>query len=177
MQTRYYWHWLALISTLVFFSSAFAQNPVKLELTSYKVIVTVGEEAKRVEKLVPATEVAPGDVLEWRLRAVNTSDQALKDVAMVIPIPPQTYYQKGSAVALTLVIDGSKTVVKPQFSFDGGKTFGFPPLFKEVKIKEDGKEVVKKVQVPPEEYTHARWVLPVMQPGETVEVFLRTVVR
>ena len=177
MQIKYAWRWFASVLALIVFSSAFAQNPVKLKLTSYKVIVTVGEEAKRVEKLVPATEVVPGDVLEWRLRAVNTGQQELKNVALVIPIPPQTYYLKGSAVALTLVSNGEKITVKPQFSFDGGKTYGFPPVFKEFRVKENGKEVVKKVEVTPEEYTHVRWVLPVVRPEEVVEVFLRTVVR
>jgi len=153
------------------------QAQVYLELSSYKVVMQTDDEGRRVEILKPALNVAPGDVIEWRLRAVNKSGRELENVALVIPIPPQTYYLDGSASPLLLERDDSKLTIRPQFSFDGGKTYGFPPLFKEVKEVINGEEVVKKVPVAPEEYTHVRWVLENMLPEESVEVFLRTVVR
>jgi hypothetical protein len=42
---------------------------------------------------------------------------------------------------------------------------------------ENGKEVEKEVEVKPEEFTHARWVLPQMGARQTVMLKLRTIVR
>ena len=157
--------------------SAFAQSQVRLELSSYKVTTYTDGQGHKVEQLEPALKVSPGDVLMWRLRAVNTSGQELQTVALVIPIPPQTYYLEGTAAPLKLKRNGQEVTVLPQFSYDGGKTYGKPPLYKEVTVEENGKKVVKKVLVTPEEYTHVRWVLGEMDPEQVIEVFLRTKVR
>jgi len=117
--------------------------------------------------------VRPGDVLEWRLVAENRAQGDLRQVALVIPIPKETYYLEGSAKPLQV----GGTIVPPEFSFDGGKTFGRPPLKKRIRVVENGKEVEKEVEVKPEEYTHARWVIPVLSKGDKVMVSLRTIVR
>jgi len=156
---------------------AYAQSQVRLELSSYKVITTTDAEGHRVESFKPALNVAPGDVIEWRLRAINTSDKILQEVSLIIPIPAKTYYLKGSASTLVIERGDEKIIIKPEFSYDGGQTYGIPPLFKIVKEVVNGQEVTKKVPVAPEEYTHVRWVLKDMLPKEAVEVFLRTVVR
>ncbi len=156
---------------------ALAGSPVKLELTSLKVVTRITDDGKKVEELVPAVEVKPGDVIEWKLRAENASEQTLHDVALVIPIPAKTYYLDGSASPLQVEEGGRKVTIEPQFSYDGGHSFGRPPLYKKVKERVNGKEVIKEVPVAPEEYTHARWVLQTMAPGQVVEVYLRTVVR
>jgi len=156
---------------------ALAQNPVKLELVFFKIITHTTQDGKTVEELKPVAQVAPGDVLEWHLRAVNTSDQIIKNVALVIPIPEQTYYLKGSAKPLTIENNKKIIIINPEFSYDGGQTFSAPPLFKKVEKIVDGKKVIEKVLVSPEEYTHVRWVVAEMLPKETIEVFLRTAVR
>jgi len=155
----------------------FAQNPVRLELVSFKVVTYKTDDGKLAEKLTTVSKVAPGDVLEWRLRAENTSSEKLAEVALIIPIPPQTYYLEGSASPLLLEQEGQKKIFIPEFSYDGGVNYGTPPLYKTVTEVVDGKEIVKKVVVPPEEYTHARWVVDYLLPGEVVEVSLRTKVR
>ena len=165
------------VAVLVFSLLAVAKTQVRLELSSYKVTTYTDEQGHKLERLEPALKVSPGDVLEWRLRAVNTSGQRLKNVALVIPIPPQTYYLEGTAAPLKIKRGKQEVVVLPEFSYDGGKHYGRPPLYKEVTVEENGKKVVKKVQVAPEEYTHVRWVLSEMDPEQAVEVFLRTKVR
>jgi len=162
-----------LTSTLV----AVAKSQVRLELSSYRVTTYTDEQGHKLERLEPALKVGPGDVLEWRLRAANTSGQRLKNVALVIPIPPQTYYLEGTAAPLKIKRGEQEVVALPEFSYDGGKHYGRPPLYKEVTVEENGKKVVRKVQVAPEEYTHVRWVLSEMDPEQAVEVFLRTKVR
>jgi len=166
-----------------------AQGPaVELELLSYKVVTTTNEQGEPIEELQPAGEVAPGDVLEWRLIARNATPNTLTNVVLVIPIPPETYYLEGTASVLVLPRsqegsdkdaqeEGGTIVVRPEFSYDGGEHFAPPPLLKEVIEIVDGKKVVKQVPVPPEEYTHVRWVVPVMQPEQVIEVYLRTKVR
>ncbi|WP_347242082.1 hypothetical protein [Thermus sp.] len=140
-----------------------------LDLRPYLVKVVEGKEV--YEENPPA--VKPGDVLEWRLLAENRSQGDLRQVALVIPIPKETYYLEGSAKPLQV---GGATL-RPEFSFDGGKTFGLPPLKKRVRVVEGGKEVEKEVEVKPEEYTHVRWVVPLLSKGAKVSVSLRTVVR
>lgn len=172
-------HWkgtvLRIISLAIVLGLALAASALKLDLRSYKV-VQVRENGKTEERLVPAAEVAPGDVLEWVLRAENTSDRALKKVALTIPIPPETVYLEGSAQPLRLKRGDTELRVDPVFSYDGVH-FSPPPLTKKVHVREGGKVVEKVVVVPPTAYTHVRWLVPELFPRERVEVRLRTQVR
>ena len=152
---------------------ALAASPLVLRLTSYKVIHEKDENGKIVERLVPAAEVKPGDVLEWVLEAENKGDAPLENVALTIPIPPNTVYLEGTARPLEL--EGGVKVL-PLFSYDGVH-FSRPPLKKVVKVKVGDRVVTKEVVVPPEEYTHVRWVVPRLDPGQKVRVSLRTKVR
>ncbi|WP_337843838.1 hypothetical protein [Thermus sp.] len=146
------------------FTTALAQ--LGLDLKGFKVQVKEGKEV-----LVEALEVAPGDVVAWRLLAENKGKDPLRQVALVIPIPKETVFLE----APVLLFKGVQ--IRPEFSFDGGKTFGFPPLKKRVRVVEGGKEVEKEVEVRPEEYTHVRYLIPELKPGEQVEVLVRTKVR
>ncbi|WP_244452347.1 hypothetical protein [Thermus thermophilus] len=155
-------------AVLLLVSLALAQA-LTLDLRPYLVKVVEGEEVYEANPLA----VRPGDVLEWRLVAENRSQGDLRQVVLVIPIPKETYYLEGSAKPLQV---GGATLL-PEFSFDGGKTFGKPPLKKRIRVVENGKEVEKEVEVKPEEYTHARWVIPLLPKGAKVTVSLRTIVR
>ena len=165
--------YLATVALLMQLVLVLAASGLVLELKSYKVEKVKDPEGNLVEKLVPAVEVAPGDIVQWVLKARNESEGPLKGVVLVIPVPPQTKYVEGSATPLRL----GTTVITPEFSYDGGQTYGKPPLKKKVKVVVQGKEVIKEVVVPPEQYTHVRWVLPELPPGHQVEVSIRTVVR
>lgn len=150
-----------------------AQDPLWLELSSQRVLQTTNAKGEVVEVFEPAADVAPGDVLEWRLVARNRSDATLEDVALIVPIPAGTAYLPGSARALEL--DG--TTVEPEFSFDGGAHFARPPLVKRVVVEKDGVKQEVEVEVEPEAYTHVRWLVPALAPGQSVTVQLRTRVR
>ncbi|MGQ9735241.1 MAG: hypothetical protein ACUVUP_01385 [Thermaceae bacterium] len=115
----------------------------------------------------------PGDVLEWRLVARNLSDSPLRQAALVIPIPKETFYIEGSAKPLAY---SGKTIL-PEFSADGGRTFSRPPLKKRIRVQEGGKEVEKEVEVKPEEYTHVRYLIPELKAKDKLEVSIRTEVR
>ena len=126
-----------------------------------------------VEKLEAALDARPKELIEYQLNAQNTTDNTLRQVVLVIPIPTNTAYVDQSAQPLRL----GETLVTAEFSFDGGRTYGKLPLMRKVKVIENGKEVEKEVEVKPEEFTHARWVLPQMGAKQTVLLKLRTVVR
>ncbi len=163
MQARWFWALLVLLAL------ALAQAGLVLDLKPYRALVQNGKEAFEENPI----GVRPGDVLEWRLVAENRTQGPLQRVTLVIPIPKETFYLDGTARPL----EHRGQRVLPEFSFDGGKTFGLPPLKRKVKVTEGGKEVEKEVVVDPKEYTHARWVIPVLGPGEKVMVSLRTQVR
>lgn len=151
---------------------ALAAEAVKLTLSSVRVI----QESKNgqvSETFQPALSVKPGDLVEWRLEAENTTEAPLRQVVLVIPIPKETRYLEGSALAL----ERGNTRLLPLFSYDGGQTYGLPPLKRKIKVSENGKEAEKEVEVRPEEYTHARWVLPELAPKEKVLLKLRTTVK
>lgn len=153
---------------------ALAQGAEVLKLTLNSVLVV--QERKNgqvVETFQPALAVKPGEILEWRLEAENTTDRPLRQVALVIPIPKETVYLEGSALALAW--EGRR--VLPQFSYDGGKTYGFPPLKRRVRSVESGQVVEREVEVRPEEYTHVRWLLPELGPKAKVLLKLRTTVK
>jgi len=163
--------WIVLVLVAGFV--AVAASPLRLSLVSFKVVPIKQEDGKVIERLLPAAEVKPGDVLEWVLEAENIGQAPLLDVALTIPIPPNTVYIPGSAKPLKL---DEKHVIEPLFSYDGVH-FGKPPLKREIKVKEGDRIVTKIVVVPPEDYTHVRWVVPRLDPGQKVKVSLRTKVR
>lgn len=148
------------------------REPLKLTLSS---VLVVQEKRDGQVALVfkPALGVKPGDVVEWRLEVENTEDRPLRQVALSIPIPKEYAYLEGSALPLSL---GGRQIL-PQFSYDGGKTYGFPPLKRRVRTLQNGREVEREVEVKPEEYTHVRWLLPELGPKAKVLLKLRTVLR
>ncbi|MFN3368126.1 MAG: hypothetical protein ACK4G4_10655 [Thermus sp.] len=161
---------IRILVSLAFLALALAlAQALSLDLRPYLVKVVEGKEVYEENPL----GVKPGDVLEWRLVAENRSQGPLRQVALVLPIPKETFYLDGSAKPLVL---GGATI-RPEFSFDGGKSFGLPPLKRKVRVVENGKEVEKEVEVKPEEYTHVRWVVPEVPKGARLQVSLRTVVK
>lgn len=163
--------WTALCA-LIGLALAQVNGEVKLELKAFRVITTQ-ESGKTSEKLEPALDVKPGQVVEYRLEASNTTDRPLSRVALTIPIPKNTYYQALSAQPLQY----KGALIVPEFSFDSGQSFGKAPLKRKVRVSENGQEVEKELEVKPEEYTHVRWVIPQLGAKETVVLTLRAVVR
>ncbi|MFN3392507.1 MAG: hypothetical protein ACK40N_12195 [Meiothermus ruber] len=166
------WRLGAVLLGLVGLALAQATSDVRLDLKAFRV-VSVQEQNRTVERLEPALDAKPGQVIEYQLTALNTLSGPLRQVALIIPIPPTTTYQAQSALPLRL----GNALIVPEFSFDGGKSYGRPPLKRKLKAVENGKEVEKEVEVKPEEYTHARWVIPQMEPKQTLTLTLRVVVR
>ena len=162
------------VGAILLLALALAQtrSEIRLDLRAYRVLIAQ-EAGRTVEKLEAALDARPGELIEYQLNAQNITDNPLRQVVLVIPIPTSTAYVDQSAQPFRL----GETLVTAEFSFDGGRTYGKLPLMRKVKVIENGKEVEKEVEVKPEEFTHARWVLPQLGAKQTVLLRLRAAVR
>lgn len=119
------------------------------------------------EILKQATEVAPGQVVEYELVYKNNGDSALTDLVITGPVPGTTSYLSKSAV--------TAAKAQLQVSIDGGNKFESEPV-KRIVTDANGKKIEKII--PPSQYTHLRWTM--KQPlaaGETQKFAYRSVVK
>lgn len=122
---------------------AFAKGPVTGEIQAY--IVTKDSDGQ--EKVLPAVETVPGQVMEFRIVFTNNGDSAVSGVKVVDPIPENTRFIGNSHAA---DVDALFEV-----SIDGGESFESEPVIR-LETQADGTQ--KEVVIPPEQYTHVRWV-------------------
>jgi uncharacterized repeat protein (TIGR01451 family) len=143
---------LAMWTLLLWATQAFAAEPNQVDVALHAFQVAAQD------KLVPATEARPGDVIEYQVTYHNTSKAAAKHVDATLPVPPGGLaYLEGSAKPATLLA-----------SVDG-KQFAAPPLKREV--KRDGRTVIETI--PPAEYRFLRWSLGDLAAGQSVTVSAR----
>lgn len=149
--------------------SALAQtgSPLLLSL-SLNQVKTVTAGVKTTETLVPAKGNVPGDVLSQVVTAKNTSLKALKNVRIPLNVPKATFY-----VASEKGTDEART----EYSIDGGKTFAPAPLKRKVTVTENGKSVIREVDVKPSEYQAVRWTVSELAPGQTLKLGYRVQVK
>jgi uncharacterized repeat protein (TIGR01451 family) len=147
--------WLLLSLTL----SALAQNnPVTVAVKIFVVNLRDGQE-----ELVEATEARPGQAVEYRLIAVNTSDTTLPAGTVVItgPVPAGTTFIADSATP-------KSDTLLTEFSVDG-TSFYEPPIL----VGEDGSRTVAD----PGTYRAVRWTLLAnMEPQQEVTFVYRVTV-
>jgi uncharacterized repeat protein (TIGR01451 family) len=128
--------------------------------------VTAQQGGASATKLVPATAVAPGDVVEYVLTYRNEGDQPATDAHIDDAIPKGTTYLASSAAG-----EGAEIT----FSSDGGKTFA-PAVKLTYEVRLPTGAVEKRVATPAE-YTHVRWTLKSVPPGATGKVSFRVKVK
>ena len=133
--------------------SAPSGNDLKLDLKAFKVI-GAGER----EKLVSAEKVKPKEVIEYRVRYVNTGEKTLRNLRATLPIPTSLVFLSGSSAPFGAMA-----------SLDG-KSFAAMPLKRQVKLA-DG--TMKVVMVPYSEYRFLRWSLDELAAGKSVTVKAR----
>lgn len=124
------------------------QDAPKSPLQNLLAAFVVGTDAEGQEQLTPAEKVEPGQTVEYQLICRNLTDEVLRDVQVVGPVPESTQYLADSAKG---------DVAKPRFSIDGGKTFHAPPV-RYTAETEDGEQ--EERIAPPAMYTHVAWALP-----------------
>ena len=133
-----------LLTAILFFCwgfLAFAQNdPVTVRLEIYVVNVVDGQE-----ELKEATQARPGQVVEYRLFALNNGDATLPAGTVVItgPIPEGTSFVADSATPTT-------DTLLTEYSVDG-EAYYEPPIL----VGSDGQRTVAD----PANYKAIRWTL------------------
>lgn len=156
--------WLAWFTFAV--PSAAADSPLKLEMQAY-LVTAVQEGDVVVEKLAPLPEgVAPAQTILYRIRAANNGDQALGRVQLIGPVPAGTFYLAGTAHCAA---PHRFTV-----SIDDGLRYVEPPVVIEVVTAEGATE---EQVVPPDRYTHIKFTVDSIAPGQTVTADYRVTVR
>jgi len=141
------------------------------------------------ETLVVSDTAQPGDVIEYVIEATNTAQTEVEELVLVGPVPAPTkllpaWYQavidflagKTDAPVFCVIIpkDGDpRTIIistskLPEFSLDNGETYSLPP----VTYVMDG----ETKQVTSDMFTHIRWTIDVLNPGDSVEISYRVVV-
>jgi uncharacterized repeat protein (TIGR01451 family) len=134
----------ALVAGLITSLAALAADPITGTIEARKVVV--GE--KGAEQFLPANEVHPQDVIEYRLTYANNGAEVVHNVSVVDPVPAGLHYVEKTAK------NAANSSV--EFSVDSGKTFHAWPV-KVTKKNADGKEVT--VNATPDMVTHIRWTL------------------
>lgn len=120
----------------------------KLELiTTAEKEVKVIKDGKTQITRVSADKTQPGDVVVYTIAYSNTGKGPVVDATIVDPIPKGVVYLPNSA-------EGKDTEIT--CSVDGGRTWLKPPVMMQIK-KPDGS--VESKPVPPERYTHVRWLI------------------
>lgn len=150
-----------LIAFIGNFNAFGAKDKLQLKVEGYIVKVIVDEKGKREELQPLPKKVYPGDVIEYKIVATNTSNEELKNVLIRAKIPKGTVYVAKSATG------------EPEFSIDGGKTFSKEPV--KYYVIENGKKVEKVAT--PDMYTNIRWKINVLKPNETAEFRYRVRVK
>jgi len=156
---------LIITLTLVFSQNLVAAEPGHIEFknTVQKVESSTNKKGERTEKLVPATNVTPGDEVLYTIYFKNISDKAVSKIVITDPIPKSVRYKDGSAF-------GSGTEIT--YSVNGGKSYDKPEKLM-VKTKEG-----KKRPAVADDYTNIRWLFqPELQPGKQGVVHFRAVVK
>jgi len=141
----------AVIAALLLPSTAWAAPQINMTLTAEKEM-TIEENGQQVTRRVPATEIAPGEVLIYTINYENSGDETATNVMINNPIPEGSVYRPDE------ISDNM------DFSIDGGKTYKKPALLTYEVTLADGTSEARIAS--PENYTHVRWRISEIPPGE-----------
>ena len=144
------------LSALMLASPAHADHVLSVDLKAYKLVTKA-----KVTSLVPAEEVKPADVIEYRATYKNVSKRAIQGVMGVVPIPEGLTLQPKSPIP-----------AGAEASLDG-RQFSKIPL-RRAEIQADGSSRV--VEVPLSEYRAVRWGIGALAAGASKDVSVRAVV-
>jgi uncharacterized repeat protein (TIGR01451 family) len=147
---------LAASAALITAGAAYAadQPNIVVELKAFHVVTHSGKE-----KLEPAAQIKPGEILEYRATYRNTSKVLAHNVVATLPVPNQGVQYIQSSANPTGVLASTD-----------GKDYATPPLQRTVKLP-DGRYVVQVV--PDSEYRFLRWPLGDLPGGAALTVSAR----
>lgn len=135
------------------------QNGLELELSAFIVNIIKDKDGNDKEVFAPATRAQAGQVIEYRIIAVNNSENIIpaSSAKISVPVPNVTSYIDSSAL--------ENDLYRLEFSADGGQFFAAAPLTRTIK-NDEGKEVEELID--PSEYQIVRWtILKQIAPNES----------
>jgi len=143
--------WLAALALVVagtaWAQSAGMQKPKALVMTADNLMqADARHQALAKDGGDPAT-LLPGDVIHYRLRFTNVTDDSIRQVVFKNRLPPGLQYVAGSAA-------GDRDDLTVEYSIDGGGTYSTQPM---IEVDINGKRVLRPA--PAEMYTHIRWTV------------------
>ena len=148
--------YLLIITALTSLSLA-ARAEVKVEMKAEKISIQQGKETTS-----PATQAAPGDVVQYTATYKNTDKKPAQQVFATLPVPAATEYVSGSAVPAGAMA-----------STDGTK---FSPIPLKRLVKNSAGKTVEQ-EIPFSEYRALRWSLGDLAGGESRTVSARVKLR
>lgn len=165
----------AVLTTLTGMAIAQGASPVTQKTSplvmtvSQALVKSVTQNGKTTEQRIDKFKsVVPGDVVAYTLTVRNVSDNDLNNVAPILLVPASTTY---------LAPDGEVgSLVKTEYSIDGGKTFAARPT-KKVTVTENGKSVTREVEAKRSEYQKVRWTIPKLRAGTELKLGFRVQVK
>jgi len=134
---------IAFVFVLLLAGISYAAAPVTGEIQAF--LVTVDKNGK--EKITKTSQVQPGQVMEFELVFTNNGETNVSGVQVVDPIPENTLFIGES--------HNSDVTANFEVSIDGGQSFESEPVIR-IETQLDGSQ--KEVVIPPEQYTHVRWL-------------------
>ncbi len=144
-------------------------SPLQIQMAVSKIVMKKiqrdGKWILQYQRKADVQEAKPGEILEYTIRYTNISQQILNKIQIIGPIPANTYLQKDSI--------RNQQVGQMYASADQGKTYQVPPLQKI--LVENGKS--KTVLIPETEWTHLKWLVPSLNPLQSITVRYWVVVR
>jgi uncharacterized repeat protein (TIGR01451 family) len=155
---------LLILGTALSIPAVFAQNDVVEDPVEVRLEIFLVSEVQGTEQFRPATTARPGQVVEYRVTAVNRSQDTLPSGTVVImgPIPNRTTFVPNSATA-------TSDRILTEYSADGGQNFSEEPIL--VGASND-RRVAEAAS-----YDAIRWTLLVpMEPGQEEAFFYRVTV-
>lgn len=138
----------ALMVCLALSTAAVAASNVEIKIKAEKTVQIV-KDGKKLEKSLPATKFAPGDIITYTISYANRTNEIARDVVIDDPVPKGTTYINDSAKG-----EGADIT----FSIDHGQTFRKSTLLFYYAAKD--KERKEPRVASPDQYTDIRWTIP-----------------
>lgn len=123
--------------------SAGMQKPKALVMTADNLMQA---DARHQALGDPAT-LLPGDVIRYRLRFTNVTEDSVRNVVFNNRLPQGLRYVDGSAA-------GDRNDLMVEYSIDGGATYSEHPT---IEVEVNGERVTQPA--PADMYTHIRWTI------------------
>lgn len=136
-------------------ATAHSEDEVTATLQAFR----VEKEPGGAERLIPALEAQPGDIVEYQAEYRNRGKMAVRNMEIAVPLPPGMDYVPGSAQPANVLVS------------EDGLAFGPVPLMRSVKHA-NGRERLERVPVA--DYRFLLWRVPQIGAESSVLLSLRT---